>query len=119
MADADGISFIQWMHARVKILPKKGDLSLCKNWRAICLLDIVSKILSCVLVSRMQIVMKAEGLESQFGFRPARGCADGLFTVMEGLRKRREHNLESWCCFIDLIKAFDLVNREALFRVLQ
>ena len=59
------------------------------------------------------------GPRSQFGFRPARGYGDGLFTVMEGLRKRREHNLESWCCFIDLIKAFDRVNREALFRVPQ
>ena len=28
-------------------------LSLCKNWRGICLLDISSKILSSVLVARM------------------------------------------------------------------
>ena len=28
-------------HARYKDrLPKKGDLSLCKNWRGICLLDV-------------------------------------------------------------------------------
>jgi len=119
LADANAVSYIQWMHARLKILPKKGDLSLCKNWRAICLLDIASKVLSCVLVSRMQMVMEAEGLEMQFGFRQARGCADGSFTLMQALRKRHEHNLESWGCFIDLVKAFDTVSREALFRILQ
>jgi len=37
----------------MKILREKGDLSLCKNWRAICLLDIASKILSTVIVARM------------------------------------------------------------------
>jgi hypothetical protein len=34
------------------MLSKKGDLSLCKNWRGICLLDITSKILLSVLVAR-------------------------------------------------------------------
>jgi hypothetical protein len=35
-----------WLMARLVLLPKKGDLSLCRNWRGICLLDISSKILS-------------------------------------------------------------------------
>ena len=42
-----------WLMARLVLLTKKGELSLCKNWRGICLLDISSKILSSVLVARM------------------------------------------------------------------
>ena len=36
-----------------------------------------------------------------------------------GLQKRKEHNLETWALFIDLLKAFDSVPREALFAVLR
>jgi hypothetical protein len=34
------------------------------------------------------------------------------------LRKRKEHQQESWAVFIDLVKAFDAVNREFLWAVL-
>ena len=36
-----------------------------------------------------------------------------------GLQKRKEHNTETWALFIDLVKAFDTVPREALFAVLR
>jgi hypothetical protein len=71
----------EWLIARMKILPKKGKLSLCKNWRAICLLDIASKILSTVIVASMQLVQEKEGLEDQNGFRRQRGTIDGLFNT--------------------------------------
>ena len=35
------------------------------------------------------------------------------------LQKLKEHNLETWALFIDLVKAFDTVSREALFAVLR
>jgi hypothetical protein len=47
--------------ARLVLLPKKGDLSLCRNWREICLLDVVSKIFSPILVARMGVVIEKLG----------------------------------------------------------
>jgi hypothetical protein len=41
--DSDALRYTQWLVASLKLLPKKGDLSQCKNWRGICLLDIASK----------------------------------------------------------------------------
>ena len=117
-SDDGGIVIPEWLTARLKLLPKKGDLGLCKNWRGICLLDIASKILSCVLVERMQSVMEECGMEAQTGFRFLRGTIDGAFNVLMALRKRQEHGKETWACFIDLVKAFDSVPREALFNVL-
>ena len=35
------------------------------------------------------------------------------------LQKRKEHNLATWALFIDLVKAFDSVSREALWAVLR
>ena len=100
-SDDGGLTYAEWSAARLVLLPKKGDLSLCKNWRGICLLDIGSKILSNVLVKRMQVLMEQVGFEMQTGFRPERGTIDGLFAVMMGLKKRQEHGLESWGVYVD------------------
>ena len=42
--DTTGLRYTEWDVARLVLLPKKGDLSFCKNWRGICLLDVASKI---------------------------------------------------------------------------
>ena len=34
------------------------------------------------------------------------------------IKKRTEHNLETWIMFIDLVKAFDRVSRKPLWKVL-
>ena len=39
--------------------------------------------------------------------------------LWQALKKRREHGLESWVLFVDLVKAFDSVPREILFTVLE
>ena len=57
-SDAGGVVYEEWRHARLVLLPKKGDHSLCKYWRGICLLDVCSKLLSSILVRRLQIVME-------------------------------------------------------------
>jgi exonuclease III len=117
--DTNGVVYPEWEVARLNLLPKKGDLSLCKNWRGICLLDIASKILSSIMVGRMQLVQKEFGLEMQNGFKNGCGTIDGLFNTSIGLQKRKEHGLDTWVLFIDLMKAFDTVPRELLFQILR
>ncbi len=58
-------------------------------------------------------------MDAQTGFRPDRGTIDGLFITFVGLHKRKEHGLETWALFIDLVKACDTVPREALFAILR
>ena len=118
-ADDTGICYPEWLKAKLVLLPKKGDLGQPKNWRGICLLDIASKILSCVMVERLKEVMEENGPENQCGFRPERGTIDGTFNLLMALRKRQEHNLETYVSFVDLVKAFDSVPRAALFKVLR
>ena len=101
------------------ILQKKGDLSLPGNYRGIMLLETAYKIVAIILHERLLPV--EEGLqnhENQCGFRSGRGCTDAIFTVKMAMKKRREHGLESWILFLDLVKAFDRVPRELLWLIL-
>jgi hypothetical protein len=52
-------------------------------------------------------------VEEQGGFRPERGCPDQLFTLVEILKNRGKK--ETFCCFIDVKKAFDRVYRGGLW----
>jgi hypothetical protein len=77
-----------WLMARLVRLPKKGDLSLCKNWRGIFLLGVPLRIFSSVLVARMGVVMEKFGFGTQVGFRWDRGTTDVLFTTSVAISKR-------------------------------
>ena len=108
----------EWERGLLTILAKKGDLSLPENYRGIMLLEAAYKIISIVIHERLLPIEEGLDHESQCGFRPGRGCSDGVFTVKLAMKKRREHGLESWILFIDLVKAFDRVPRELLWEVL-
>ena len=103
---------------RLKILPKKGDLRDLNNWRGIMLLDAASKVVSMIINSRLQLLLKEVGIEEQNGFMGGRGGSDGIFCIRQALKKRRKHGKESWVLFVDLVKAFDSVPRDVLFTVL-
>ena len=79
-------------------------------------MNIAGQILDSVLVQRLQAVIEEEGTESQTSFRYFCGTIDGAFTVINALRKRQEHNLESYVAFIDLTNAFSSVPRAALLK---
>ena len=50
-------------------IPKKGDLSVCDNWRGISLLDVFGKLFARILKQRLGLVAEMELAESQCGFR--------------------------------------------------
>jgi len=67
-----------WRKGLLVKLPKKkkGDLSLCNNWRGITLLSIPSKILCSVILQRIK-TLRAE----QAGFRQERSRVDQIATL--------------------------------------
>jgi len=109
----------EWLINRLKLIPKKGDPHDLNNWRGIMLMEAAPKLISSIVSSRIkENILIEEGLEEQNGFMPRRGCRDGIFSLKLALQKRREHGLDTWAVFVDLIKAFDSVPRESLYRVL-
>ena len=73
---ADGRVPKEWVDAVIVAIPKKGDLSVCDNWRGISLLDVIGKVFARILQQRLQTVAESELAESQCGFRKGRGCTD-------------------------------------------
>ena len=108
----------EWESGLLAVLPKKGDLSLPGNHRGIMMLEVAYKAVAIIMHDRLSPTCEKLDHESQCGFRPKRGTQDGIFTLKLALKKRREHGLESWVYFLDLVKAFDRVPRELLWVVL-
>ena len=108
----------EWETGLLAILPKKGDLSQTGNYRGIMMLELAYKIVANLLHARLEPIVEKLDHEAQCGFRRWRGCSDAIFTVRQLLSKRREHGLETWVLFIDLVKAFDRVPRELLWKVM-
>lgn len=108
-----------WKDAIMVSIFKKGSKAECGNFRGISLLSIVGKVFARILLNRLlQHITPAVIPESQCGFRANRGTVDMIFTARQLQEKCIEQNQDLFQCFIDLTKAFDTVNRKALWDVL-
>lgn len=86
-------------------LYKKSDGDDPNNYTGISLLVTGYKILTQMMAKRIEMHTEPIILECQNGFRRGRSCIDGVFTAKIMMEKRREFNLETLICFIDLEKA--------------
>ena len=94
---------------------RKGNRNICDNHRGISLLSIAGKILARLILNRiMKHLVDDIYPESQCGFRAGRGTVDMIFSLRQVAEKVCEKNEELYMVFIDLTKAFDTVNRDAL-----
>src|SRR6201996_3765554 len=102
----------------VTLYKNKGDRSDCNNYRGISLLSTVGKLFARVALKRLQILAERVYPESQFGFRAKRSTVDMVFSLRQLQEKCREQRQLLFVAFIDLTKAFDLVSRDGLFKIL-
>ena len=94
---------------------KERDKRNPDNYRGISLLSIVGKVCTAILHAKLSSWCEREGIivEEQGGFRPGRGCAEQLYTLISVLTNRVGET--TYCCFIDLRKAYDRVWRKGLW----
>jgi len=104
----------------VHIFKRKGDRSVCDDHRGISLLSIPGKILARIILNRLSKHVNDIGIlpEGQCGFRAGRGTIDMLFTARQLQEKCREQQCDLFAVFVDLTKAFDSVDRPALWQIL-
>ena len=65
----------EWEIGILKILPKKGDLSLPGNYRGIMLLEVAYNIVGHLILMRLKPIKEGLPHEPQCGFRPGRGLS--------------------------------------------
>ncbi|CAM4561369.1 unnamed protein product [Leuciscus chuanchicus] len=104
----------------VTIHKKKGDKSICGNSRGISLLSVAGKVLTRVMLFRLTKHITERILpESQGGFRKDRPTSDMIFVLRQLQEKAREQNKDLFIAFIDLAKAFDTIDRQVLWVILE
>nr|VZI11553.1 unnamed protein product [Spirometra erinaceieuropaei] len=98
----------------------KGNRQVCDNHRGISLLNIAGKIFARILLNRLNNHLE-QGLlpESQCGFRRHRGTTDIIIAARQLQEKYQEMRTHLYSTFVDLTKAFDTVNREGLWKIMQ
>lgn len=103
----------------VNLFKNKGSASDCGNYRGISLLSTGGKILARIMASRLIKHVDRITPESQSGFRPGRGTIDLIFTLRQLQEKVKEQQCQMYVAFVDLTKAFDSVNRDTLWLVME
>ena len=106
--------------ASIVPLFKNIDRKDCRNYRGISLLAAVGKILSRVLLNRLNKHISQNVLpETQCGFRSGRSTMDMVFCLRQVQEKCIEQNILLYVVFIDFSKIFDTVSQQGLWQVLK
>nr|VZI29429.1 unnamed protein product [Spirometra erinaceieuropaei] len=104
----------------VHLYKRKGNRQVCENHRGISLLNMAGKIFARILLNRLNNHLE-QGLlpESQCGFRRHCGTTDMIFAARQLQEKCQEMRTHLYSTFVDLTNAFDTVNREGLWTIMQ
>jgi len=71
-----------------------------------------------ILQVRLQQYVNREFPDDQAGFRTDRGTRDQIANIRWIIKKAREFQKNSYFCFIDYAKAFDCVDHNKLWKIL-
>ena len=99
-------------------IPKKGN---AKNVQTTTQLHSshASKVMFKILQPRLRQYANWELPDVQAGFRNGRGTRDQISNICWIIKKAREFQKNIYFCFIDYAKAFDCVDHNKLWKILQ
>ena len=118
-AKTSHISPTIWLRSQIIPKPKKGDLTLPTNYRGISLLPIAAKIYHKLLLNRIRSKVEPILRKNQNGFRPGRSTIGQILTLRRIIEEITFYNKTAALIFVDFNKAFDSVNRDAMFEILE
>ena len=100
-------------------IPKKDNAKECSNYHTIVLISHASKVMLKILQARLQQYVNRELPDVQAEFRKGRGNRDQTANIRWIIKKAREFQENIYFCFIDYAKAFDCVDHNKLWKILQ
>ena len=89
------------------------------NYHTIALISHGSKVMLKILQARLQQYVNRELPDVHPGFRKGRGTRDQIANIRWIIKKAREFQKIICFCFIDYAKAFDCVDHNKLWKILQ
>ena len=109
--------------AEVLSLHKKGDRTKLDNYRGICLLQIISRLIARIAARRLSEHLESNKIISgeQWGFRPYRSSVDALF-VMSRLMADASRYVDDDPLMMDMMdikKAYPNASRNAMDKALE
>ncbi|KAL6723479.1 hypothetical protein Aduo_018478 [Ancylostoma duodenale] len=108
----------QWRTSRTVLLHKKGDREDLRNYRPICLLSVLYKLFTKIILTRISRTLDEAQPQEQTGFRKGFSCMDNIQTVSRVIEVCREYRLPLVLTFVDYEKAFDNVETNAILSAL-
>ncbi|KAE9414744.1 hypothetical protein Angca_006938, partial [Angiostrongylus cantonensis] len=108
----------QWKTSKTVLLFKKGDLHDLGNYRPICLLSTVYKLFARVILNRIDRTLEEGQPCEQAWFRKGFSTLGHIHTLTRLIEVSREYKRPLCLTFIDLEKAFDSIEIEAVMEVL-
>ena len=105
----------------ITVLYKKGNSKILDNYRGIAVISHIGKLLERMIFKRLSyIVEKFNWLpDSQNGFRNNRSTINSIFVSKQISKLCLENNINCYKIYVDLVKAYDKVNQEILWQVLE
>ena len=110
------IDFITWHITKLSNMYKGKGEQDSNNWRGICLKETSVKIVSIIVAKLFLKHLKQISISSQFGHIH---CQEALHSIRSALMLRHHHGLKKFVLFVDLVKAFDLIQHEVLYTILK
>ena len=108
-----------WKRSVFIPIPKKGNAKECSNYCIIARISHASKVMIKILQARLLLYMNCELQDVQAGFRKGKGTRDKIAKNQWIIEKVREIQKNIYFCSIDYAKAFDCVDHNKLWRILQ
>ena len=108
-----------WTQSLIITLPKKGNLQLCQNYRAISLISHSSTVMLKVILNRLKPQAEEIIAEEQAGFRAGRSTTEQIFNLRILCEKYLQNQQNLYHVFIDFKKAFDRVWHAALWATMR
>uniref|UniRef100_A0A8D8Z0H2 Craniofacial development protein 2 n=1 Tax=Cacopsylla melanoneura TaxID=428564 RepID=A0A8D8Z0H2_9HEMI len=100
-------------------IPKKARAKSCDQYRTLSLTSHASKILTRIILKRIETNIDNYLTEDQFGFRRGMGTREAILTLRQIIEKRNRKGKTTFLSFVDLEKAFDNVNWDIMFGLLK
>ena len=107
----------KWAEGIISPVHKKASINIADNYRKITVMPTLGKVLESILNSRLvyrNIVLKLDD-PYQFGFKKDSRTTDNVFILHSLIYRQRFKSKPLYVCFVDFTKAFDYVNRSALY----